>query len=210
LEIVSLLKSGADDSFTLSPPKPVTYTELASSVNKIVSALIDIGFTDPSSPLSSRARVSIYADTSLRWQLMAQTFSRLGHVITTAYTTLGEEGLLRSLVEPDVEFVFCGEDQLGMVAKVVERAEKVKWVVYDADEARVDKVCLFHPFISVSSLSVRCGSHSKGSRGAWWTTPSFLGTPPDWREQTYSTGGHGSQADRGRYLHHHVYFWIYR
>lgn len=71
---------------------------------------------------------------------MAQTFSRLGHVITTAYTTLGEEGLLRSLVEPDVELVFCGEDQVGMVAKVVERAGKVKWVVYDADEARVDKV----------------------------------------------------------------------
>lgn len=152
MEIVSLLlKSGADDSFTLSPPKPVTYSELVSSVNKIISALIDIGFTDPSSALSSRARVSIYADTSLRWQLMAQTFSRLGHVITTAYTTLGEEGLLRSLVEPDVEFVFCGEDQVGMVAKVVERAEKVKWVVYDADEARVDKACLFHPFILASS-----------------------------------------------------------
>jgi long-chain acyl-CoA synthetase len=84
--------------------------------------------------------VSIYADTSLRWQLMAQTFSRLGHVITTAYTTLGEEGLTRSLVEPDVEFVFCGEDQVGMVSRVIEGAEKVKWVIYDADEARVDKV----------------------------------------------------------------------
>lgn len=70
---------------------------------------------------------------------MAQTFSRLGHVITTAYTTLGEEGLTRSLVEPDVEFVFCGEDQAGMVSRVIEGAEKVKWVIYDADEARVDK-----------------------------------------------------------------------
>jgi long-chain acyl-CoA synthetase len=62
---------------------------------------------------------------------MAQTFGRLGHVITTAYTTLGEEGLLRSLVEPDVELVFCGEDQLGMVSNVIDKAEKVKWVVYD-------------------------------------------------------------------------------
>jgi long-chain acyl-CoA synthetase len=118
----------------------VTYSELDEQVNDIASALIHIGFTNIDSPLASRPRVSIYADTSLRWQLMAQTFSRLGHVITTAYTTLGEEGLLRSLVEPDVEFVFCGEDQVEMVSKVVARAEKVKWVIFDADESRVDKV----------------------------------------------------------------------
>lgn len=62
---------------------------------------------------------------------MAQTFGRLGHVITTAYTTLGADGLLRSLVEPDVEFVFCGEDQLEMVSNVIGKADRVKWVVYD-------------------------------------------------------------------------------
>lgn len=109
----------------------MTYSELGNLVNTIASALITIGFTTTFSPISTRPRVSIYADTSLQWQLMAQTFSRLGHVITTAYTTLGEEGLLRSLVEPDVEFVFCGEEQLGMVSKVVDKAEKMKWVVYD-------------------------------------------------------------------------------
>jgi long-chain acyl-CoA synthetase len=127
-------------SFTLSDPRPVTYTDLLEQVGHIASALTHIGFTDSSKPLATRPRVSIYADTSLRWQLMSQTFSRLGHVITTAYTTLGEEGLLRSLVEPDVELVFCGEDQVGMVSKVIEGAEKVKWVIYDADEKRVDQV----------------------------------------------------------------------
>ena len=59
--------------------------------------------------------------------------------ITTAYTTLGEEGLETSLVEPDVEVIFCGPDQVGMVARVIARAEKVKWVVYDG-EARADQV----------------------------------------------------------------------
>ena len=142
MEIVSpaFVWQTADGSFTLSDPKDVTYTELVEQIRFISSALIKIGFTDPTKPLATRPRVSIYADTSLRWQLMAQTFSRLGHVITTAYTTLGEEGLLRSLVEPDVEFVFCGEDQVGMVSQVIEGAEKVKWVIYDADEARVDQV----------------------------------------------------------------------
>ena len=78
---------------------------------------------------------------------MAQTFARLGHVITTAYTTLGEDGLLRSLVEPDVEFVFCGEDQLDMVSTVIDKAEKVKWVVYDGarNEDEVSCLLLFLP-----------------------------------------------------------------
>lgn len=71
---------------------------------------------------------------------MAQSFTRLGHVITTAYPTLGEEGLLISLVEPEVELVFCGEEQLGLVAKVVGRADRVRWVVWDGAESRADKV----------------------------------------------------------------------
>jgi long-chain acyl-CoA synthetase len=117
----------------------VTFNTLASTVSHLTSSLLHLGFTDPALPIPSRPRVSIYADTSLRWQLMAQSFARLGHTITTAYTTLGEEGLLRSWQEPDVRMCFCGEGQVGMVAKVLDRAEKVRWIVYDGEE-RADKV----------------------------------------------------------------------
>ncbi|RSH92243.1 long-chain fatty acid-CoA ligase [Saitozyma podzolica] len=125
--------------FTLSDPIPVTFNTLASTVSHLTSSLLHLGFTDPALPIPSRPRVSIYADTSLRWQLMAQSFARLGHTITTAYTTLGEEGLLRSWQEPDVRMCFCGEGQVGMVAEVLDRAEKVRWIVYDGEE-RADKV----------------------------------------------------------------------
>lgn len=120
----------------------MTYTDLLDQINYITSALLHLGFTDSTTPISDRPRVSIYAETSMNWQLMAQSFARLGHVITTAYPTLGEEGLLVSLVEPEVEMVFCGEEQLGLVAKVVGRADRVKWVVWDGTEKRVDKVGL--------------------------------------------------------------------
>ncbi|WVF70822.1 hypothetical protein IAT40_005616 [Kwoniella sp. CBS 6097] len=127
--------------FTLSDPVPVSYNDLNESCNAITSGLVNIGFTNPSTPIASRPRVAIHADTSLNWQLMSQSFARLGHVITTAYTTLGEEGLLTSLVEPEVEFCFCGEGQLDLVSRVIERAERVKYVVYDggkrADQAAV-------------------------------------------------------------------------
>ncbi|WWC86170.1 uncharacterized protein L201_001043 [Kwoniella dendrophila CBS 6074] len=125
--------------FTLSQPKPVTYNELDSTVTALTSALIKIGFTDPSSPIASRPRVSIYADTSLNWQIMSQTFARLGHVLTTAYTTLGEEGLLTSLDEPEVELVYCGEGQLELISKVIGKAQRVKWIIYDGDSKRIDQ-----------------------------------------------------------------------
>jgi long-chain acyl-CoA synthetase len=108
-------------------------------ISEISSGLIRLGVTQSSTPIASRPRASIYADTSLNWQLMSQGFARLGCPITTAYTTLGEEGLLTSLEEPEVEIIFCGENQIGLVAKVVERAERIKWVIYDGEQ-RVDQV----------------------------------------------------------------------
>nr|XP_019049153.1 hypothetical protein I302_02934 [Kwoniella bestiolae CBS 10118]OCF28083.1 hypothetical protein I302_02934 [Kwoniella bestiolae CBS 10118] len=126
--------------FTLSTPKPVTYTELNSTVTSLASGLINIGFTVPSQSIASRPRVSIYADTSLNWQLMSQTFARLGHVLTTAYTTLGEDGLLTSLNEPEVELCYCGEGQVELIGKVIDEAQKVRWIVYDGDEKRINQV----------------------------------------------------------------------
>lgn len=35
--------------------------------------------------------------------------------------------------------VFCGEGQVGLVGKVIGRAERVRWVIYDGGE-RVDRV----------------------------------------------------------------------
>lgn len=141
-----------NSSFTLSEPKALTHNQLDKLVTQITSALLHLSITSPSTPLASRPRASIYADTSLNWQLFSQAFARLGIVITTAYTTLGEEGLLTSLVEPNVEIIFCGEGQLEMVSKVIEKATRVKWVVYDTQH-QVNQVHI------VSLLLTSSGHH---------------------------------------------------
>jgi hypothetical protein len=41
------------------------------------------------------------------WQLCSQAFARLGMVITTAYTTLGEDGLLTSLLAEAIWDVYA-------------------------------------------------------------------------------------------------------
>ncbi|CAD6570100.1 MAG: long-chain fatty acid-CoA ligase [Tremellales sp. Tagirdzhanova-0007] len=124
--------------WTLSPPKPVTYKQLDIFCQHITSGLVHLGFTDPSQSISERPRAAIHAETCLNWQLIAQSYARLGHVFTTAYTTLGEDGLFKSLADPDVQMVFCGGPQLELVGRVVGRAEKVRFVVYDGEQ-RVDK-----------------------------------------------------------------------
>ena len=83
--------------------------------------------------------MSIYADTCLNWQLMSQSFARLGHTITTAYTTLGQQGLPLSWEEPEVELGFCGETQLGMLANALVTDERVNYGVYE-ETNRTDQV----------------------------------------------------------------------
>ena len=109
----------------------MSYNEINARINACVGGILHLGFTNTQTPVAERPRASIYADTCLNWQIMSQTFARLGMTITTAYTTLGEEGLLTSLVEPDVEIVFCGAAQIDLIHKVIDRAERVKCVIYD-------------------------------------------------------------------------------
>lgn len=138
-------------SFTLSEPKKITYAELATEVTNVSSGLRALGLGKPTDGTSEpprdedgRDRAGIYADTSLNWQILAQSFARMGHPITTAYTTLGPEGLQHSLVEPSVKLLFTNSGLLSTLAQVIEEAKSVKWVVYDkekdADQATVDKI----------------------------------------------------------------------
>lgn len=70
----------------------------------------------------------------------------MGHPLTTAYTTLGPEGLQHSLDQPSCEMVFTNATLLPTLASVLDKTPSVKWVVYDvageqpADGKVVDKI----------------------------------------------------------------------
>lgn len=63
----------------------------------------------------------------------------MGHPLTTAYTTLGPEGLQHSLAEPSVRMVFTNAALLPTLLQVVDDCPSLVWVVYD-DEDTVDQV----------------------------------------------------------------------
>ena len=63
----------------------------------------------------------------------------MGHPLTTAYTTLGPEGLQHSLDEPSVRMVFTNSALLGTLEKVVDQCPSLVWVIYDGEDT-VDQV----------------------------------------------------------------------
>jgi long-chain acyl-CoA synthetase len=53
--------------------------------------------------------------------------------IVTAYDTLGEEGLLHSMNETEVEAIYTVGDLLPTVAKVAKNCPSLKYIIYSGD-----------------------------------------------------------------------------
>jgi long-chain acyl-CoA synthetase len=152
MEVVSHLKGkgivGQDselipchDSFTMSEPQPHTYNEMNESVKRTASGMRHLGLgRDGWRDEDGKERVGVYADTSMNWQIMSHSLARMGHPLTTAYTTLGPEGLQHSLHEPSVRLVFTNAGLLATLLKVIDECPTLLWVVYDkeneADQVR--------------------------------------------------------------------------
>ncbi|KAJ9473915.1 Long-chain-fatty-acid--CoA ligase 1 [Pseudozyma hubeiensis] len=121
--------------YELSDYKYITYNEFEERIQHASSGLVNLG-------LSKETRFNIYAATAINWQNMAHACFRQSIPFCTAYETLGEEGLQHSLNEPEVVGVFTNAELLPTLANVIDKAETVKYVVYDGkpDEKHLSKV----------------------------------------------------------------------
>ncbi|ORY46054.1 long-chain-fatty-acid-CoA ligase [Rhizoclosmatium globosum] len=81
--------------FELSPYSWMTFGEVKSLALTYGSGLRALG-------LNPTDKMTVYAETSRDWMLMALSASTQNLTITTAYATLGEEGLLYSLQECEI------------------------------------------------------------------------------------------------------------
>ncbi|KAJ3296873.1 long-chain fatty acid-CoA ligase [Rhizoclosmatium sp. JEL0117] len=87
-------------------------------------------------------KLTIFADSSRDWILTAMSCVLQGITITTAYATLGEEGLAYSLQECEITTIFTSGELLSIIHKIVPNVKGLKNVIYSGapDEKAMEKL----------------------------------------------------------------------
>lgn len=67
------------------------------------------------------------------WLLTAHSAFSQNMTIVTAYDTLGEDGLLHSMNETEVEAIYTVGDLLGTVKKVAAKCPSLKFIFYSGE-----------------------------------------------------------------------------
>ncbi|KAI8096555.1 uncharacterized protein BX664DRAFT_291492 [Halteromyces radiatus] len=112
--------------FQLSPYKYLTYFQASKEAHYLGAGFAHLG-------LSEKSKVELFAPTNMGWLLTAHGLFTQNMTIVTAYDTLGEEGLLHSMNETEVEAIFTTGELLPMVTKVAGKCSTLKFVVYAGD-----------------------------------------------------------------------------
>lgn len=130
--------------FELGPFNWISYREVGEWVDALGAGLVALGAssTAPAAAEGEPPKVTLFAATSREWIVMAHACFRQGMPITTAYDTLGEAGLVFSLLEGQVATLFTNADLLPTVANVAGQVPCLKYVVYTgkADQGVLDGI----------------------------------------------------------------------
>ncbi|KAJ3271497.1 long-chain fatty acid-CoA ligase [Borealophlyctis nickersoniae] len=121
--------------FELSPYSFLTYSEVRKITHDIGAGLRKIG-------MNPGDKLTIFAATSRQWMLTAHACFTQNMTITTAYDTLGEEGLTFSLNECEIGTIFTTADLLPMIQKITPNVPTLHRVIYSgvANAAVLEKL----------------------------------------------------------------------
>ncbi|WWD03296.1 hypothetical protein V865_001347 [Kwoniella europaea PYCC6329] len=136
--------------FKLTPYEWMTYEEALQRVKEIGAGLRELGIEDK----RENKFFNIYAQTSRNWMLVAQSCAFNAVPISTAYDSLGPEGLRHALNETEVNGMFTNADLLGTLVKIIENCPTVKLIVYDgnSEDGAIDKLKAIRDDIKVIHL----------------------------------------------------------
>ncbi|SAM02880.1 hypothetical protein [Absidia glauca] len=112
--------------FQLSGYEYITYKEASDMAHAIGNGFAALG-------LQPKAKVEIFSGTNVHWMLTAHGLFTQNMTIVTAYETLGEDGLLHSMNETEVEAIFTTVDLLPVVSRVASKCPSLKYVVYSGE-----------------------------------------------------------------------------
>ncbi|KAJ3371166.1 long-chain fatty acid-CoA ligase [Allomyces arbusculus] len=112
--------------FELGPYQWISYKELLADIKLVAGGLANLGYT-------AGDKACLYLPTSPEWQMFAHGCFAQSMAITTAYDTLGPEGLLWALNEPEIPLVFTHVDLFPTLTKVIGQNSTVRHVVYKGE-----------------------------------------------------------------------------
>lgn len=112
--------------FEMSGYTYMNFIEYKDLIHELGSGLRALG-------LKKDDRMQVYAATSAKWLSISHGASSQSIPITTAYDTLGEEGLTHSLIQTHAKAIFCDSPLLPKLQNPLKTAKEVKYVIYNTD-----------------------------------------------------------------------------
>ncbi|ORY35184.1 acetyl-CoA synthetase-like protein [Rhizoclosmatium globosum] len=131
--------------YELGPFEWLTWREADQIIRNYASALKALG-------LNPGDKFTTYAETSRDWMFIALACFHRSITLTTAYATLGEDGLLYSLQETESYALFTNAELLPMVSKILSKCPHIKAVIYNG-AARVEDINALQSRVRLLSLS---------------------------------------------------------
>eukprot|EP00123_Amoebidium_parasiticum_P015947 comp23213_c0_seq1/m.37795 comp23213_c0_seq1/g.37795 ORF comp23213_c0_seq1/g.37795 comp23213_c0_seq1/m.37795 type:complete len:720 (-) comp23213_c0_seq1:607-2766(-) len=111
--------------------KWMSFAETMDYINHLGSGLHGIG-------AKPKDNVAIFANTSPDWIMCAHAVFRHSMPLVTVYATLGDDAIVYTLEEAEVEVVMTDHDLLPTLAKIVERVPRVNTIVYNGTASAKD------------------------------------------------------------------------
>ncbi|CAO3618765.1 unnamed protein product [Cunninghamella blakesleeana] len=110
----------------MSPYEYISYKEVSERAHAIGNGFISLG-------LQPKAKVEIFSGTNMNWLLTAHGLFTQNMTIVTAYETLGEDGLLHSMNETEVEAIYTTSELLPLVSRVAPKCPSLKFIIYSGE-----------------------------------------------------------------------------
>lgn len=123
--------------YELSKYQYNTFDQLTDIMHDVGRGLVKMGLNP-----NADDKLHLYAATSHKWMKMFLGAQSQGIPVVTAYDTLGEKGLIHSLVQTGSNAIFTDNSLLASLIKPVQSAQDIKFIIHfdsiDPEDKRQD------------------------------------------------------------------------
>ncbi|CCD27265.1 uncharacterized protein NDAI_0K00740 [Naumovozyma dairenensis CBS 421] len=111
--------------YELTPYQYNTYKELTSIMHDLGRGLVKMGLKP-----NTTDKLHLFASTSHKWMKMFLGAQSQNIPVVTAYDTLGESGLIHSMIQTDLRLIFTENSLLCKLINPIQKATEIKFIIH--------------------------------------------------------------------------------